>query len=280
LYNYQICECTYFPAIQIAYDAQNTLRERITKISQYTIDTMKLYEYRVRLYELDNELQTFIGDVEYEFSKKHKAELELSIKEFERRVKTIITESDEYSETTTKCKHVCDDPKAVLCNDCVCRVTSETRQFRDLFESFLAVEKDIWTYRGKGFDSEEYRAFRERTKQARIDFQTMFEHLVSNNGNYDQSTIAEYVKKISASTTSLASDFEAWKNKVNPSDECKLAASSCAASEVADQRACKCVFVKDYDKLQGILDKYQEYVDSIKALTIDDKNRDIFLGNL
>jgi hypothetical protein len=276
LYNYQTCECTYYPVIQIAYDAQHALKEHIRKISMYIIKTSSMYEYRMRLTEIEEEFYSYIYDLEYDFSNKNKEEIEITIKEYEQRITTIIKESEEFSETATECTNFCDDEKAVLCSDCECRSTDETTQFRGLFDSFITIEADIFGYKGTGC-KKEIKEFRERTKDVRVIFEEFFTYLVENNGKYCSKTVAEYVQRITIASNSLKNDFDAFKNK-NDESKCNLA--PCGASEVADMRACKCVYIKDYDQLQGIADKYQEYVNSIKALNLDETNTATFIANL
>jgi hypothetical protein len=276
LYNYQTCECTYYPVIQIAYDAQHALKERIKKLSRSHVGTSKLHEYKIKLAELEDDMHNFVSEVEYDYSNKNKDETEEIIKEYQNKVKEIISETDDVSETTTRCTNKCDDERFVLCNDCKCRKTDETEEFRDLFEDFADIEGDIFSYKGAGSKSD-LKEFRHKTKTVRHVFEDFLGYLVQNNGEYDAGVIGDYVKKIKHMSKKLKDEFEDWKNK-NSGQKCNLA--PCGASEVADMRACKCVYIKDYDQLQGIADKYQQYVNSIKALNLDETNTATFMANL
>jgi hypothetical protein len=278
LYNYENCECTWFPTVKIIYDAQKTIKEFYKRAAFENTNTTRVTEFLDKTYEIDISISDFLEDEENNFSTKNLTETMEKFTKYSNIVENVKKEFEEYVTIShVRCSTICDDPESIQANDCICYLTPETDSYTEALYKFIDIEKEIRYYNGGG-RPQELEGFRSRTIALRYIFQQLYKYFVENNGKYDPNFVKDFIQRISAETESIRTDFEDWKNRSNQPIICEL--GTCSATQVADLKICACVTIRDYDKLQGILDNRQTLLSQLDGLNIDSVNKEIMIANM
>jgi hypothetical protein len=278
VYNWGKCICSPYADIDTAYDLRTNVTELVRRITETFTDSTKVNEYLEKIYSFQNNLNTLVGDVEYNFETQTLTETTKKIQELVKEFQKIETEFNDYKSSSQVCSSTQCAYPTLLVKGCTCNEGPEISKYYELRDAFISVEEKVKTYTGTGVGNPEHKALIDEAAAIRKLIEQYQTYLINNPGAYNSAEVAKMTDEIKKRTDALNKDFDAWNEKQNPTVTCKVKCT--ANNEVFDERNCKCVIINDYELLPGTLEKLKGLRDRISKLTIDDKNRGTFNDNV